>query len=109
MTKHASIGVARTVNQLSDGKDHFPNVVMMANRNKVSGEALTLQDVTVDVSSKQTFVNTVQDVIEKVTNEDNISMPGDKQKRCYEVDVNCISNEVSTCQKRARDDDKHVS
>ena len=44
-----------------------------------------------------------------MTNEDNISMPGDKQKRCYEVDVNCISNEVSTCQKRARDDDKHVS
>ena len=39
--------------------------------------------------------------------EDNVSTPGDKQKRCYEVhvDVNCISNEVSTCQKRACDDD----
>ena len=55
MTKHNSIGVARTVNQLSDGKDRFTSVVMMANKDNVSDEALTLQDVTVDVSSKQTL------------------------------------------------------
>ena len=104
MTKHASLGVATTVNRLSDEKNCFPSVVMVANKDKVSDEGLNLQDVTVEVSSKP-FVDTVQDVIDEVTNEDNVSTPGDKRKRCDEVDVNCTSNEVSTSQKRARGDD----
>lgn len=77
----------------------------MANKDRVSDEALNLQDVTVEVSS-ETFVQvgTVQNVIEEVTSENNVSMPGDKRKQRDEVDidVNCISNEVSVSQKRAR-------
>ena len=103
MKKNASIDVA-TVNRLSDGKDCFPSVVMMANKDIVSDEAMNLQDVIVEVSSKP-FVDTIQDVTEELWNEDNVSMPGDKRKRCDEVDVNCNSDEVSTSQKRARGDD----
>ena len=103
MKKNASIDVA-TVNRLSDEKDCFPSVVMMANKDIVSDEAMNLQDVIVEVSSEP-FVDTIQDVTEELWNEDNVSTPGDKRKRCDEVDVNCNSDEVSTSQKRARGDD----
>ena len=97
MKKNASIDVA-TVNRLSDEKDCFPSVVMMANKDIVSDEAMNLQYVIVEVSSKP-FVDTIQDVTEELWNEDNVSTPGDKRKRCDEVDVNCNSDEVSTSQK----------